>query len=153
NEIIRPLITSVLTNCAVFIPLIFLGGLAGAIFYDQALSIVIGVVSSLAVAILALPPLFVLLHRNKKGKPRKLLEIPVLVNVTTWYDRCLKWCFRFPMMVTIVVLVVAVSGVFLFNGIEKSRLPNITRYDFEVHIDWNEHINARESAQRAIEFA
>ncbi|MEI3155074.1 MAG: efflux RND transporter permease subunit [Odoribacter sp.] len=32
NEIIRQLLSSVLTTCAVFIPLIFLGGIAGALF-------------------------------------------------------------------------------------------------------------------------
>ena len=38
NEIITPLISSVLTTCAVFIPLIFLSGISGALFYDQAIS-------------------------------------------------------------------------------------------------------------------
>ena len=42
NEIITPLISSVLTTCAVFIPLIFLSGISGALFYDQAIAIVIG---------------------------------------------------------------------------------------------------------------
>jgi len=42
NEVITPLISSVLTTCAVFIPLIFLSGISGALFYDQAMAIVIG---------------------------------------------------------------------------------------------------------------
>src|SRR5690606_34170208 len=39
EEVVRPLISSVLTNCAVFVPLIFLSGIAGTLFYDQAISI------------------------------------------------------------------------------------------------------------------
>src|SRR5690606_14693398 len=42
NEVIRPLISSVLTTCAVFVPLIFLSGISGALFYDQAMAVTIG---------------------------------------------------------------------------------------------------------------
>jgi multidrug efflux pump subunit AcrB len=49
NEVIRPLITAVLTTCAVFIPLIFIDGIAGSLFYDQAMAVTIGLFASLAV--------------------------------------------------------------------------------------------------------
>src|SRR5690606_6804147 len=86
NEIIRPLITSVLTNCAVFIPLIFLSGLAGAIFFDQALSVIIGVVASLIVALLLLPPLYTLVYPERHGGARTEPEIKARVHVTGWYE-------------------------------------------------------------------
>lgn len=152
NEILKPLVTSVLTNCAVFIPLIFLGGLAGAIFYDQALSIVVGVVSSLIVAIILLPPLFVLLNKKQLNK-RMHLELPIILDVTAWYDRVLKLCFRFPIIVTAIVIAVGTSGIFLYMHIDKTRLPEITRYDCEITIDWNEHIDANEVSKRSLEIA
>jgi len=142
NEIIRPLITSVLTNCAVFIPLIFLSGLAGAIFYDQALSIVIGVVSSLIVAILLLPPLYALIHRESPRKQkRRTFAIKPLLNFTGLYDRGLKWSFRHPYWLTVIVVLLTLAGVRMFPILEKSRLPEITRSDFEVSIDWNEYLD------------
>lgn len=149
NEIIRPLITSVLTNCAVFIPLIFLSGLAGAIFYDQAISIVIGIVSSLIVAILLLPPLFKLIHpQNTQIITRRKFEIKPLLNVTTIYDKALRWCFRYPVLLTISILLFVVGGGLVFFVLKKDRLPTITRNDFEVFIDWNEHLLENENRQR-----
>jgi hypothetical protein len=56
NEVIRPLISSVLTTCAVFIPLIFMKGMAGALFFDQAVAVAIGLVVSLIVSITCFPP-------------------------------------------------------------------------------------------------
>lgn len=146
NEIIRPLITSVLTNCAVFIPLIFLSGLAGAIFYDQALSITIGVISSLLVSILLLPPLYVLFHKIKmKGKK---IEIRSLVNVTGWYERGLTFAFKFPKVTFFIVLFLFASSFFLFDLLEKERLPPVSRTDFELFIDWNESIGMPENEKR-----
>lgn len=150
NEIIRPLIASVLTNCAVFIPLIFLSGLSGAIFYDQAVSIVVGVVSSLLVAIILLPPLYRLVHLREPSRERQWFSMPVLVNVTGWYDSGLRWSFRNPWAVTSLVVAFVVSGIVLFKMLEKQRLPEITRQDMEAAIDWNEPLDAREGGHRVL---
>ena len=39
NEVITPLISSVLTTLSVFVPLVFLNGLTGSLFYDQAIAV------------------------------------------------------------------------------------------------------------------
>ncbi len=149
NEIIRPLVTSVLTNCAVFIPLIFLSGLAGAIFYEQALSIVIGVVSSLLVAVILLPPLFAWVHKRDDGQTNsKRLEIKTIVNVGALYDRALRYSFRHPVIVSLAVIAFVAGGGVLYFHLEKDRLPPITRHDFEVSIDWNEYLNQEEEQWR-----
>ena len=49
SEVIKPLLSSVLTTCSVFLPLSFLSGISGALFYDQAMAITIGLFVSLLV--------------------------------------------------------------------------------------------------------
>lgn len=39
NEIITPLVSSALTTCSVFLPLLFLSGITGALFFDQAIAV------------------------------------------------------------------------------------------------------------------
>ena len=151
NEVIRPLITSVLTNCAVFVPLIFLSGLAGTLFYDQAISIVVGVVSSLLVAIVLLPPLYRLVHARQQ--PRKRSGIPTLINITGMYERGLYWSLRRPVVVSTLVGLLVVGGVLLFRSMEKTRLPAITRHDLEVAIDWNEPLTMDEGEKRITDLA
>ncbi len=69
NEIIRPLLSSVLTTCAVFLPLIFLSGIAGELFYDQAIAVTIGLMISFIVSITLLPVYFRVFHGNSHHAP------------------------------------------------------------------------------------
>ena len=55
------MLSSVLTTCSVFLPLIFLSGTAGALFYDQAMAVTIALFASLLVAVLVLPVYFYLM--------------------------------------------------------------------------------------------
>ena len=57
EEVIRPLISSALTTCSVFVPLVFLSGLGGALFKDQALSVTLALGASLLVVYILLPTL------------------------------------------------------------------------------------------------
>ena len=52
-EVRGPMLSSVLTTCAVFIPLIFVSGIAGAMFYDEAMSVTIILLTAYLVTILA----------------------------------------------------------------------------------------------------
>lgn len=61
-SVFAPMLSSVLTTCSVFIPLIFIGGMAGALFFDQSMGITIALFSSLAVSVLVLPVYFYVLH-------------------------------------------------------------------------------------------
>ncbi|WP_257669236.1 efflux RND transporter permease subunit [Parapedobacter tibetensis] len=148
DEVIRPLITSVLTNCAVFIPLIFMSGLAGAIFFDQALSVTVGVVASLIVSILLLPPLYSLVYLGGDKKGRREFEIRAYVNVTAWYERGLGMAFHRPVATFLMVAALLAGGVGLYTMLDKTRLPETTRSDFEVSIDWNEPIGVAENWDR-----
>ncbi|MBK7634876.1 MAG: efflux RND transporter permease subunit [Saprospiraceae bacterium] len=58
NEILAPMFSSSLTNIAVFAPLVLFGGIAGALFYDQALSITIALTCSVFLSYTLIPVLF-----------------------------------------------------------------------------------------------
>ncbi|MDL2241952.1 efflux RND transporter permease subunit, partial [Bacteroidales bacterium OttesenSCG-928-L03] len=55
NEIIAPMLSSALTTISVFVPLIFLSGIAGALFFDQAFSVAVGLLVSYVTGIMLLP--------------------------------------------------------------------------------------------------
>ena len=69
NEVFTPMLSSVLTTCSVFVPLIFLSGIAGALFYDQAMGVTIALFASLFVAVLVIPVYFMVLYRKRKTCP------------------------------------------------------------------------------------
>ena len=63
TEMITPMLSSSLTTIAVFLPLIFMSGIAGAIFMDQAFSITVGLMISYVTGIMLLPVLYLLFYR------------------------------------------------------------------------------------------
>ena len=74
NEVIGPMLSSSLTTISIFLPLIFLSGIAGAIFFDQAFSVAVGLLVSYLMAVILLPVLYKLffsvkLFSRKRKKP------------------------------------------------------------------------------------
>lgn len=69
NEIQGPIIAIVLVLCAVFIPVAFIGGFAGAIYKQFAITIVISVIISGFVALTLTPALCVSILKTKEPKP------------------------------------------------------------------------------------
>lgn len=70
-EMMGPVTASTLTTVAVFAPLIFIEGMAGILFNDLASTIVFSLLSSLLVAIIVLPTLFVFLNSYSKTKAKE----------------------------------------------------------------------------------
>jgi multidrug efflux pump subunit AcrB len=66
NEVFGPLLSSSLTNSSVFLPLIFISGIAGAMFYDQAMAVTVGLLVSLGVSATLLPVYYLLIYRRRE---------------------------------------------------------------------------------------
>ncbi len=155
TEVIRPLISSVLTTCAVFVPLIFLSGISGALFYDQAIAVAVGLVVSLIVSVTLLPTLFRLfwLNREKKelvkgGKISSWLKKVNLFKVEDIYEKSFQWVFRNRRLMFASFLMLSGVAVLLGIFLPKARFPEFKQTELIVNIDWNDKINAEENIGR-----
>lgn len=153
NEVIRPLISSVLTTCAVFLPLLFLSGISGALFYDQAIAVVIGLAISLVVAITLLPVLYKLFHRhNSKRQQLHILKRFNAFGIENTYEKGFQFFFKYRKQTLALFLGgLAVSYLF-FSWITKEKLPHITQDEVLVYIDWNTNISVLENEKRTQKF-
>ena len=149
NEVISPLLSSVLTTCAVFVPLIFMSGITGALFYDQAMGVAIGLLASLFVAIFVIPVYYYAVYRksNKRTENRFLKKLDV-INYEAIYEKGLKWTFRHQGIVWAMVIGMLAGAVVLAVVIDKDKLPEMTQDDMLLNIDWNQHVNADENDRR-----
>lgn len=151
NEVIRPLLSSILTTCAVFIPLIFLSGIAGALFYDQAVAISIGLFVSFAVSIMLLPVLFRQMYRNPRdGALTRMVKRISFKNLESKYERGLDFFFNHRHAMIISFLLLMVVSVRLFMVMEKERLPAVRQDEMVVNIDWNENIDVQKNRERVM---
>ncbi|HDJ33122.1 MAG TPA: efflux RND transporter permease subunit [Bacteroidetes bacterium] len=144
NEVIRPLISSVLTTCAVFVPLVFLSGMAGALFRDQAIAVSIGLGLSLLVSITLLPVLFYALR--KKGSPGQVRYETTLAEKK--YEKGLAAVFRNRAAWLVVFVLLIPLAVVLFRILPMETMPVLSRDDVMVKIDWNENISLDENRIR-----
>lgn len=150
SEVFTPMLSSVLTTCAVFVPLIFMSGIAGSIFYDQAMAVVITLFSSLAATVTVIPVYYYLMYRRQeKMRANKFLEKFSFDKVIKVYEKILKRLFRRRIAIT-VSMIIAFAGIFvLFGIIKKERLPEITYTDMLLNIDWNDRLALEESSRRS----
>jgi multidrug efflux pump subunit AcrB len=145
NEVIRPLMSSVLTTCAVFIPLIFLSGISGALFYDQAIAVTVGLFVSLVVSISLLPVLYKLFNvdLNKTSKTNFVL-FDIEKHYNNWFNKVFKYRrIVFPFFFLFILL-----GAVLFVHLEKRQMPEMEQQELIIDIDWNESISIYESKKR-----
>ncbi len=149
NEVFTPMLSSVLTTCSVFVPLIFLSGIAGALFYDQAMGVTIALFASLFVAVLVIPVYFMVLYRKRKTCPEgEVLDRKFHFNFYTPYECGVKWVLRNPVK-SVTAFCLAIPAIFfIYKGLEKERLPYMEHNDALMKIDWNAGISVEENDAR-----
>ena len=153
KEVIMPMISSVLTTCSVFIPLIFLSGTAGALFYDQAMGISIALFCSLAVAALVVPVYYFLLCKKDKNQRSKDEGKSKKINIwlTCYYEKGMRFTLRHARQMLVGFSICIVAIIILFPFLRKERMPEIAHDDALVTIDWNAGITPEENNRRMTE--
>ena len=152
NEVFGPLLSSSLTNSSVFLPLIFISGIAGAMFYDQALAVTIGLLVSLGVSVTLLPLYYRLIYRNP-GSTRELkfMKRINLLNFEVLYMSGFRFVMRHQVLSFVIVFLLLIGSFFLYTTLDKTRLPDIERDELMLSVDWNEHIHIGENKRRTLQ--
>lgn len=149
QEVFTPMLSSVLTTCAIFVPMIFVSGIAGALFYDEAMAVSITLMSALLVSVLLMPVLYNLLYKRQSQNPNGgALPREKGGWLIAIYDRWLKWLFRRRAVVWSVLGASVLLIGLLFIGLEKRKLPVMAHADTLVSIEWNERITVEENNRR-----
>jgi HAE1 family hydrophobic/amphiphilic exporter-1/multidrug efflux pump len=107
REVSGPVIAIVLVLCSVFVPIAFLGGLAGELYRQFAVTIAIAVVISGIVALTLTPSLCVLILKREHKAPGRFFTLfnSTFAKITKRYTDGVGWMIRR-----------AIVGVLLFAG-------------------------------------
>ena len=152
TEMITPMLSSSLTTIAVFVPLIFMSGIAGAIFMDQAFSITVGLMISYITGIMLLPILYLLFYRmgiRGKGFLSKRFDNWVKNDwLERLYDQGMDWVFSHKKLSLLMTASTLPLCVFFFYYLEKERMPEIEQNELVMRVEWNENIHVDENRRR-----
>jgi len=130
REIANPITSATLATVAIFIPLIFVGGMVGQMFRPFALTVTFAMLASLLVALMVVPTLSNFLVSGKvKGKV-KVSE--------TWYQKlytpALKWALGHRALTLIIAAVLFVASLGLLPVIGTSFISGMGEEQLVVQI-------------------
>lgn len=139
DEVAAPLFAGTLTTVLVFGPIIFVRGLAAALFRDLSLSVVMTTGASLLLALTLMPVMIV--GRRKRGDAKESASIVMKphgpragwngvldrwgATLTHWYETGMMWSLRHPLTIFGVSLALLVVTVALVIRLPKEVLPRV----------------------------
>lgn len=152
NEVMSALISSVLTTLAVFVPLVFLSGIAGALFLDQALAVTAILGVSLLVAFIFLPMLYLFFFKGKSQNINHLEgDSKIFIWIKKQYKKLYSPIFSHPKLSMAVFLLLIPVSLLLVKFVNVEGMPKVEKLDAVVTINWNEPIPASVNKSRTLD--
>lgn len=147
DEVVAPLIASTLTTVMVFLPMIFVTGLAGQIFKELAWVVVVTQIFSLVVGITLLPVTIVQFsYKEKKAFDKEPRWMQILLQtihfvgkpismMESGYSKILPAFIRQKGKYLLAVLGVFIVTVFIMGHLDKVVMPKVDQGQFMIKID------------------
>jgi len=134
SEVGQAVVASTLTTVCVFAPIVFVEGIAGQLFSDQALTVTFSLLASLVVAIMLIPMLASL---GQSGGVNTQVETPKKVKeffLVRPYSRFLAYALRQRLVFLGVALVLFAAALSLLTGLGAELIPEISQGEFFVDL-------------------
>jgi multidrug efflux pump len=126
REVSFTVVSMSISLVAVFIPILFMGGIVGRLFREFAVTLSVAIGISLVVSLTTTPMMCSLLLRPKSAKPPGRLARAserAFDRVLAGYRRSLGWALRWPLAMVLVVLATVALNVWLYTIVPKGFFP------------------------------
>ena len=134
TEVAAAVTASTLTTVAVFLPIVFVEGIAGQLFKDQALTVTISLLASLVVALTVVPMLSALGSDVRKedltGTTVEKDLVMTLGRFSRAYDRFVRGALRRRWATIVIGLVLFVAAIFSVRFIGTELIPQLSEGEF-----------------------
>ncbi|MFJ1262805.1 efflux RND transporter permease subunit [Capnocytophaga canis] len=151
NEVITPILSSTFTTIAVFLPLIFLSGISGAIFLDQAFAVSVGLLVSYFTGIILLPILYhTFYHKKWLSKTTIFRKTQQKIDKILFssYDKGFNFTFSHKKPLFLAIILMIPLCFLLFRVVPKSNMPHLDHIELIAKVEWNENIHIDENKKR-----
>jgi HAE1 family hydrophobic/amphiphilic exporter-1 len=148
GEVVNAVVASVLTTVVVFLPVVFVPGIAGILFRDMALTVVFSLMCSLFIGITLIPPLA---SKIMRVKPRERPK--TVAGAAGVYERLLRWALGHK-LATLVVAggMLAVSLALIpFIGVEFTPASEPGEFAMTVETPVGSKLEVTQAAVKQVE--
>ncbi len=133
EEVQAPVFSSILTNIAVFLPVVFIQGIASSIFKELALVVTFSLLSSLLTSISLTPALYKLFMR-KKGAQAPDKDNPLLIRLQHLYEKSLEEVIHRPKRYLMIILGLFIAAGISFSLLKQEVLPDLSQGDIRISL-------------------
>ncbi len=153
GEVAGPMLSSVLTTCAVFVPLVFVSGVSGALFRDQAIAVTVVLLTSYLLTITVIPVYYWWWYKGQPAfRPHSLLaKLSFEDALSRWDHGRMAWWLKHHRLCWCLIAVSLAGMVFCLDFMPKERLPRLTRTESILRLDWNRRLSIEENERRCAE--
>jgi multidrug efflux pump len=126
REVSFTVVSMTVSLVAVFIPILFMGGIVGRLFREFAVTLSVAVGISLVVSLTTTPMMCSLLLRARPAKPPGRLARAserAFDRVLAGYRRSLGWALRWPLLMVLVLFATVALNVWLYTIVPKGFFP------------------------------
>jgi HAE1 family hydrophobic/amphiphilic exporter-1 len=154
REVAMPVIASTLTTVAVFFPVIYVPGIAGEFFRDQALTVTCALLVSILSALMLQPMLAArLLRPVERPNAAARLSDRLQEKVYDLYHKPLPWVLDHKLIFLAGTLIVLVICGWFTKDIRRSFMPDRDRGDFSLQLELPAGTPLEATAETARELA
>ncbi len=134
---------------AVFVPLIFMSGTTGDLFYDQALSVAAILLASMFCTFVLVPLMYLLFFRHRISPTKE--DSRFFLWMQDLYHQSFLWMWGRKKATLGAMLLLFPMVWLLFTNLPKQSFPDIERNETMLTVDWNEPIGLDENRKRVQE--
>lgn len=146
SEVANAIIASTLTTMAVFLPIVFVEGLASQIFSEFAMTVAFALLASLAVSLSFIPMLSskmaVKIEKENSGEANSKVREKILESskafqnrLTNFYRSVLEKVLRFRLKVVVGVTAIFIASLMLIPFVGAEFIPRMDTGEFEVEFE------------------
>jgi HAE1 family hydrophobic/amphiphilic exporter-1 len=134
SEVAAAITASTFTSVAVFLPIVFVVGIAGQLFRDQAVTVTMGHMASLLVALTVVPMLSALgadIRKDKLGDAAIDTHVVMtLGRFSVWYDRFVRSALRHRYVTLSIAFALLAAAVYSVRWIGTELIPSLSEGEF-----------------------
>ncbi len=145
GEVGSAVVASTLTTICVFVPIVFVEGVAGQLFADQALTVTFSLAASLLVAIMLIPMLASL---GQSQAPSRRASRPASLGPLRFYSRMLDLALRYRWTAVAVALLLFAGSLLLLTTLGAELIPEISQGEFFVDLELPSGVPVEQTAVR-----
>lgn len=134
KEICFTILSMTLSLVAVFIPILFMGGMNGRLFHEFSITLAIAILISGFISLTLTPMLCSLILSSERSQTKDRKSHPLSIAISKFnarmvngYSISLKWCFRHPKTVLAIAITCFIATIPMFKSLPIDLFPQEDR--------------------------